>query len=192
MQRVRAYLQLVRLPAVFTAMADIFLGFLLTHLSLSPVVDFLWLLGASTGMYLGGMVLNDVFDSQIDARERPNRPIPSGRVSQRAATGIGIGLIVAGFGCAAGAGLATAKIAAILAAMILAYDWLLKSTVLGPVAMGCCRSLNIMLGASATYFVWGRPQVLVALAMGIYVAGVTWFARQEATKSKRFQLIGAT
>ena len=31
------------------------------------------------------MVLNDVFDAEVDAREQPDRPIPSGRVSRRAA-----------------------------------------------------------------------------------------------------------
>ena len=42
-----------------------------------------WLLLSSAGLYLGGMVLNDVFDARLDAVERPERPIPSGRVSIR-------------------------------------------------------------------------------------------------------------
>src|SRR5580704_3268752 len=78
MGQVRAYLQLVRLPAVFTAMADIFLGFSTTHRSLSPAWEFVGLLGVSTGLYLAGMAFNDVFDRATDARTRPNRPIPSG------------------------------------------------------------------------------------------------------------------
>ena len=40
--------------------------------------------------------------------------------------------------------------------------------------------------------VFARPQLLVAVALGIYVAGVTWFARQEAKLSSRLQLFGAT
>jgi 4-hydroxybenzoate polyprenyltransferase len=73
---VRAYLQLVRLPNVFTAMADILLGFLLTHRRLDPWPQFALLLVASCLLYLAGMVLNDYFDREQDARERPFRPIP--------------------------------------------------------------------------------------------------------------------
>ena len=65
--RLFAYLRLLRLPTVFTALADIFLGFLLTHstfvsdetLKLHP--SFLWLSAASAGIYLSGIVFNDFF-----------------------------------------------------------------------------------------------------------------------------------
>ena len=40
-----------------------------------------WLLAASAGLYAGGVVLNDYFDREVDAVERPERPIPSGRVA---------------------------------------------------------------------------------------------------------------
>ena len=83
--RLRAYLQLMRFPAVFTALADILLGFVLTHESFSPAGDLAALVGASSGLYLAGMVFNDWFDRDLDARERPGRPIPSGRISPRAA-----------------------------------------------------------------------------------------------------------
>ena len=65
----RAYLQLVRLPNVFTAMADILLGYLLTHeyVRFWPVLALL--LGASSLLYMAGMVLNDYFDREQDARE---------------------------------------------------------------------------------------------------------------------------
>ena len=58
MSTFRTYLQLVRLPAVFTAMADIFLGYLLTHATLHPLSNFGLLLLASSCLYLSGMVFN--------------------------------------------------------------------------------------------------------------------------------------
>ncbi len=67
----RAYLELVRVPNVFTAMADILLGFLFTHRGLEPFGPFVLLLAASSMLYLSGMVLNDYFDREQDARERP-------------------------------------------------------------------------------------------------------------------------
>ena len=77
------WLQLMRLPTVFTALSNILCGFLITHplkVDELPLQKELWLLlGSTIGLYLGGMVLNDVFDAKLDAVERPERPIPSGR-----------------------------------------------------------------------------------------------------------------
>ncbi len=207
MHRLRAYLQLVRLPAVFTAMADIFLGFALRRGDLSPAFDLGLLLVASSGLYLSGMAFNDVFDRHIDARQRPQRPIPSGRILVTVAVQVGGVLMLAGLVAANAVGAQSLLIAAILAVSILAYNALLKTTLLGPVAMGLCRFLNIWLGASfvdpdaavGMYLSWsrvdlpvlGNPQTYVAAALGTYIAGVTWFARQEAGISSRFQLMGA-
>jgi len=190
---VRAYLQLMRLPAVFTAMADIVLGFVLAHRTLSPAAEFIALLSASTALYLAGMVFNDFFDRALDAQERPNRPIPSGHISPRSAFALGTVLTAIGLACAFAAGGRAIGIAGALTAMILAYDGFLKKTVAGPLAMGGCRMLNVLLGAStAGLFVWKSPQVGVAAAMGIYVAGITWFARREAVRTSRTQLVAAT
>jgi 4-hydroxybenzoate polyprenyltransferase len=102
-------------------------------------------------------------------------------------------LTVVGLASACAAGGPAIAIAAALTVLILAYDGFLKKTVAGPVAMGGCRMLNILLGASgAELFVWKSTPVAVAAAMGIYVAGITWFARQEAVRSARTQLVAAS
>jgi 4-hydroxybenzoate polyprenyltransferase len=183
----------MRFPAVFTAMADIFLGFLITHAGPSPVGDLAALLGASSGLYLAGMVFNDLFDRHLDTRERPSRPIPSGRISPRAAGTLGSALLVCGVICASLVSLESLWIALLLGGLILCYDGFLKQTPVGPIAMGGCRFLNVMLGASAAAGeTWASPQLFVALAMGAYVAGVTWFARQEAERSSKIHLTAAT
>src|SRR5207302_1510764 len=56
---------------------------------------------ASTLLYWAGMVWNDYFDLAQDRKERPLRPIPSGRVTPRMAALLGTGLMLAGLGCAA-------------------------------------------------------------------------------------------
>ncbi|MEZ6147537.1 MAG: UbiA family prenyltransferase [Planctomycetaceae bacterium] len=198
---IRPFLQLCRLPAVFTALADIFLGYLLVHNSLlsgreqSPV-DFLLLLGTSASLYLSGMVWNDVFDRHVDAKERPNRPIPSGRVSVRAAVMFALTLMFVGLTCAAFVGRNTLLVAGLLTLCILLYDGGLKRTPLGPIAMGGCRFLNVILGASSDWLrfeqVWWRPQLWVAAGLGVYIVGVTWFARTEARQSSRVHLGLAT
>jgi 4-hydroxybenzoate polyprenyltransferase len=182
----------MRFPAVFTALADIFLGFLLTHEDLAPVGNLVALLGASSGLYLAGMIFNDWFDRDVDGRERPGRPIPSGRITPRVAALLASALMILGAACAVGVGRQAAEISLMLVGLILAYDGFLKQTPVGPIAMGSCRFLNVMLGASAGIGpTWASPQLVVALAMGGYVAGVTWFARQEAQQSSRTQLAAA-
>ncbi|MBI3865356.1 MAG: UbiA family prenyltransferase [Planctomycetia bacterium] len=192
MQKMLAWLQLCRLAAVFTATADIFLGYLLTHGDgIESWNEFGLLLGSSSCLYLAGMVFNDVFDREIDARERPKRPIPSGRVSVRAATSLGVLLVATGLFFSAAAGSQSLVVAGLLTACVFLYDGLLKSTIVGPFVMGSCRFLNVILGASAAPVVWSMPQLAVAAGLGTYILGVTWFARHEAATSRRAHLIGA-
>src|SRR6476646_9795012 len=95
-ERLRAFLQLCRAPNVLTAAADVLMGYLFTHPDLEPRVVSLLLIAASCLFYTAGMVLNDVFDLEIDARERPQRPLPSGRVSVRVAGRLGAALLLVG------------------------------------------------------------------------------------------------
>jgi 4-hydroxybenzoate polyprenyltransferase len=174
------------------------LGFLFTHEDLQPWPVFSLLLAASCLLYTAGMVLNDVFDRDVDAQERPGRPIPSGRISVAFAQRLGFGMLIAGgaLGWAAGlfggpldgAQLRSGLTATALAAAVLAYDWLLKRTPLAPLAMGACRALNVLLGMSVAAGPWRPLHLAVAAGLGIYIAGVTWFARTEARHSSRWRL----
>ncbi|MEX0728588.1 MAG: UbiA family prenyltransferase [Planctomycetaceae bacterium] len=185
-----AYWQLLRVPAVFTAVADIMLGFVVAHGGFEPYAQFAGILLTSICLYWAGMVLNDVFDVKQDTAERPHRPIPSGRVTMRSAIVLSAILIAFGLIAAASVGMQTLGVAGLLLVGIFAYDGLLKSTVLGPLAMGSCRLLNVMLGAGTAEPLWAMPQLPMAIGLGIYIAGVTWFARTEAVQSSRASLSG--
>src|SRR5437660_11197291 len=109
MDRLRPYAQLLRLPNVFTALADIALAALAAQAVVdeplrADLLTFLLLCLASACLYCGGMVWNDYFDVEQDKRERPFRPIPSGRVSGPAVLRLGTGLLVGGWVAAALAG----------------------------------------------------------------------------------------
>lgn len=177
-------LQLIRLPNVITAAADGVAGWLLVGGASSEPSAWLALAGASMCLYAAGMALNDYFDLDVDRRERPGRPLPSGRVPAGVAAAIGwagltLGLVlalVAGEG-----GLSSTLIVGVLLALaILSYDAGLKQTPLGPVAMGSCRALNMLLGMSVAPALGGPVAWLAAASFGLFVVGVTWISRSEA------------
>jgi 4-hydroxybenzoate polyprenyltransferase len=194
--RFRALAELLRLPNVFTALADVAMGFLVTHSSAAPAAQFVLLAAASACLYLSGMVLNDYFDRDVDLIERPARPIPSGRITPGFARNLGWGLLAAGVVAGWTAGMLTASVrsglvATLLAAMVVSYDSLLKRTSLGPLAMGSCRLLNVLLGMSAATEPLAAMHWVIASGIGLYIVGVTMFARTEATESHRAQLAAA-
>lgn len=198
--RARALLELLRLPNVFTAMADVMLGYIVVMGVFVPYLPLALLMAASCGFYLGGMVLNDFFDRHIDAEERPYRPIPSGRISAQAALVLGLVLLAGGVMCgwlvtqlAEGPGhLGPLWVSVALAAAVLLYDGVLARTVLAPLGMGLCRFLNVGLGLSMM-FEWPiTMHYVLAGGVAVYVMGVTLFSRGEADISRRPQLIFAS
>ncbi len=192
-----AYAQLFRLPNLFTAFADVLLGFFISHNIGGPYptpwLALVMLLGTSGFLYTAGMVLNDVFDAEVDARERPDRPIPSGRVPWEVAQLIGFEFLIVGTALGWGVswldgGLRAGLLATMLAVAILLYDKILKRTPVAPLVMGSCRFLNVLLGMSTLAGPLEAWHYLIAAGIGVYIAGVTWFARTEARVSNRFLL----
>jgi 4-hydroxybenzoate polyprenyltransferase len=175
--RALAYLQLLRPANVVTALADVLAGYAVAGLPVTPALA--WLLLSTACLYAGGIVLNDVFDRHLDATERPERPIPSGKISAGTAGSLGAALLFLGVAAAFGAGGAAGLMALAIAAAVVVYDaWGKHQTVLGPVNMGLCRALNLMLGVAAS------PQVLsTAWPLGLlpltYIAAVTVVSRGE-------------
>lgn len=212
----QSYLQLLRLPNIFTAMADVAMGFLFVQTpwawddtgALRPVG--IWILGlliaGSSLLYAAGVVLNDVFDLERDREERPDRPLPSGQISLRAARWLGWELLLLGTVLPCGVGvllyqtrgavaidiaLRPAAVGILLALAIVLYNGVLKDTIVGPLAMGACRMLNVLLGMSVLGLPLAAQHWLVAGAIGVYITGVTWFARNDFERSDRRQLFAA-
>ena len=194
------FLRLIRLPNVFTVVADILMGFLFVHSSLQPTGKFCLILTASVCLYWSGMVLNDVFDVKQDAIERPDRPIPSGKISLASARYWGAGLMAAGLAAAWAAGwsgepsgmsIRSGVIASFIAVCILGYDGAFKKTIVGPPLMGCCRAGNVLLGMSTGPIIhdyatpilgFDAAQLAVAGGLGVYIMGLTWFGQFEAAE----------
>jgi len=181
--RLKAQLQLVRAPAVPTAISNILAAHLIATQGEPIWADLLALMAASALLYMGGMALNDSFDADEDARDRPQRPIPSGRLSLMYSGSLGILMLTGGLAMATLAGTSAALIAGVLALLILLYNSYAKHTVAGPLVMGSCRYGNWLLGLSPfALSTWGYA---LALPIFLYVVSLTVLSRVETTAIKR-------
>lgn len=185
----RPFFELIRLPAVFTAPSDVLAGFALVGAGMGVTGGhpFVWymlaLIAASACVYCAGMAANDIFDAQIDAVERPGRPIPSGRVPVGIAWSLVIflqmlGLLLAGL-------VGTPALAAVGLTILLTYVYnaMLKDTILGPAAMGACRWANACIGLSVAGWPFEGPisgwYWLVPASTMFYVTALTFVSRHE-------------
>ncbi|MFJ9259140.1 SCO3242 family prenyltransferase [Streptomyces bacillaris] len=195
----RAWSELFRVSALFSVPGDALAG--AAAVGRGPGRGTAFAVGASLCLYEAGMALNDWADREEDAVDRPHRPIPSGRVSPAAALGAAGVLTAAGLALAARAGRPALAVATGLAATVWAYDLRLKHTKAGPAAMAAARSLDLLLGATATATAAGtgtaatargggdnvaapggfvRDALPAALVLGAHTYGVTAVSRHEA------------
>jgi 4-hydroxybenzoate polyprenyltransferase len=136
-------------------------------------------------LYVGGMYLNDAFDREIDAVERPGRPIPSGLVSANTVFAAGFALLLGGIALVALLGQPSGGSKAVIAATALAgaivfYDYHHKENALSPFFMGLCRVLAYL---TAGYVAadWPGGILFVASLVSLsYLIGLTYTAKQEA------------
>src|ERR1700710_210200 len=77
---------------------------------------------AMTAFYVGGMYLNDFFDREIDARDRPGRPIHAGEIRAGTVSSIGFGLLATGIALMIPFGLAAPMWSVLLAGPLFLYE----------------------------------------------------------------------
>jgi len=138
--------------------------------------------------YVGGMILNDAFDAEIDARERPERPIPSGRVGQRTAFAIGFALLTAAIVLAVlvSAGAAVVAATVLLAVVVVVYDRFHTKSTASTLLLALCRALASLIPMLA--FANGELDTLVTrgaitlpIALAAWTLGLSLLARREIT-----------
>ncbi|WP_105566241.1 SCO3242 family prenyltransferase [Microbacterium halophytorum] len=178
--RVRDLLELVRAPAVLTVFGDGVVG--ATAADGRIGAEGAAASAASAGFYAAGMALNDFADAELDAIERPERPIPSGRVSPGAALTTAAGLSAGGLASAAAAGPGALRVARPLVACVWFYDLVAKKTALGPAAMAACRGLDVAMGAAADGW---RGAAAPAAAIAGHTFAVTQVSRGEVHGTSR-------
>jgi 4-hydroxybenzoate polyprenyltransferase len=180
--RLRTLLVLGRVSNVPTVWSNCLAGWLLG--GGGDWARFALLCTGATLLYIGGMYLNDAFDAHFDAQHRRERPIPSGTISAKTVWRIGIGLLSAGTLCLFVLGFTTAILAILLCACIVLYDAIHKLLTVSPLLMAMCRVLLYLVAASAAVRGITGLAAWSATALGIYVVGLSFVAKKEATGVK--------
>jgi len=184
---IKDYLVLVRLPNLFTLPSNILVGMATVSslaFTLTSFTQFLLLVTISVLLYCVGIVLNDLYDFDIDKKERPNRPLPSGKISRRSAI-----VLVAIFSTLAlilslHVSFSTLVISSILFSVIFGYDKYLKNTQAGPFTIASARVMNILLGTSVSLrSVDSYSQIVtltfVLIITFVYVSLIGFISRYE-------------
>ncbi|MFF1357409.1 SCO3242 family prenyltransferase [Streptomyces sp. NPDC058297] len=176
-QHLRAWAELLRLPALFTVPGDALAG--ASAAGLRPGRGTFLAIGSSLCLYEAGMALNDWADRAEDAVDRPHRPLPSGRIRPAAALAAAGAFTAGGLALAYRAGRPATALAGALAATVWAYDLGLKRTPAGPVAMAAARGLDVLLGAAATSGRLHRAALPAATTLAAHTLAVTAVSRNE-------------
>jgi 4-hydroxybenzoate polyprenyltransferase len=174
--RPRAYLLLSRVSNLPTVWTNVLAAYVLSRAALDSMPIAML---AMTIFYTAGMFLNDASDADIDAVQRPERPIPSGDVSRTE-------VLVGGLLMLAGGELILAALphrspallwGLGLAAAVVAYDYKHKGQTFAPVVMGLCRALVYCAAAAGAIGTVPMPVTIAALVMWAYIIALTWIAK---------------
>lgn len=180
---IKPYLQLTRPANIITAISDIMAGIAIAGFSFSLAQIDIWkavfLCISTIGLYGGGIVFNDIFDLELDRIERPERVIPSGKVSKENAIIFGLSLLIVGVLAASFNSPLSAGIAVLIALCALFYDKIGKHhSFFGPINMGLCRGGNLILGISIIENAIGQWGLISILPI-CYIAAITMISRGE-------------
>lgn len=197
-QKLMGFARLARPANLPTAASDILagiaIGLYLQNIDALPFVEenigsVLALLFSSIFLYAGGVVFNDVFDAELDAVERPERAIPSGLIPLRQAIVWGVFLLTMGVLLAFVCNALSGSIAIALTIAIVTYDaYFKKHGFLGPLNMGICRGLNLLLGMSILGLV---SHWWVSIVPVIYIFAITLISRGEVHGNNKAHIVWA-
>jgi hypothetical protein len=179
------YLILVRLPNLFTLPSNILVGFVIVSaLTQTTYVQVLLLVTISILHYCVGIILNDLYDFNIDKKERPHRPLPSGKISRKVAIALVTIFSILALTLSLIVGIPTLVVSSTLFAIIFGYDKYLKKTWASPFTIASARVMNIMLGVSVNInSISSNPQVdiltFVLTITFVYVSLIGYMSRYE-------------
>lgn len=175
----RAHLGLARISNTPTTISNVLAGAVIA----SPLVfsvEIALIIIAVALFYTAGMYLNDILDLKIDREQRPDRPLPSGRISLVEAWSVTLVLFLAGLVLLWTVDRESFYAGVVLVAVIAIYDAWHKGNPIGPVIMALARVMVYVVAfyafageATGELWIW-------SLVMLAYVSGLTYIAKTES------------
>lgn len=185
-RKLLAWLQLLRVPNLFTVPGDPMAGFFMALMNSHAVDNYsslslVTVLAICILLYCTGLLQNDLFDLEEDRKYRPNRPLPSNLINPLTVIAVALLIAVAAIVSAFANGIETGLIALMLLASITIYNRFAKKYFIGPFVMGLCRGLNLLVGASILGLtgIFSTPVLLSSIFLMLYIASVTYIASSE-------------
>ena len=150
--KIKAGLEVVRPINGIIAAVSVIIGAVLTKCGLTQSV---WLAALSCFLITGGgNSINDMVDKDIDRINKPERPIPSGRLSGKAAGIISIALFIAGVSIAGLVSFWLIEMAILVTVLLLLYSFSLKRRGFrGNIAVAFLGGLPFIYGGIAAEFI---------------------------------------
>jgi len=143
------YLILLRPSNFLITMASVFVSALLAGAGAADILPMALASIAAGLIGGGGMVINDLFDVEIDRINKPSRPLPSGAVSPRSAASFYAGVTSLGLLLNLFLHSGAQVIAAGAALLIFFYSYRLKRTpLLGNLTVGALTGLAFLYGGT--------------------------------------------
>lgn len=178
----RAHLSLARISNSPTVATNVLAGAALGG-ALGIGASTVLLMVAMILFYTAGMYLNDLLDLEIDRRERPERPLPSGLISYREALAVTLALFGVGLALLWFVGTAAFLGGLALALLIALYDAWHKTNPLSPLFMAGTRALVYVTAFVAFAAHLTAPLVIWTVLMALYIVGLTYIAKTENRES---------
>jgi 4-hydroxybenzoate polyprenyltransferase len=182
---IKPWLELIRFPNLFSVPGDPLAG-----MAFAAPLGAVWApmpvvsaIAIALLLYMAGLILNDLMDYEEDLADRPERPLPSGKVPVPVAWALFAGTTAGAIGLAAATGRKSPVFMTVLLLLcICLYNLGLKNVrILGPVSMGLCRGCSMLLGAAmiAEKMSDFEPLIYAVHTVIIYIALLTLIADYE-------------
>ncbi len=183
----RSLLILGRVSNLPTVWTNVFVGWFVAGGSWTT--ELVWLIAGVSLIYIAGMTLNDLFDAKWDAEHAPERPIASGNMSCRTARIVCLVELIGGIALLLWKTSFHPGLVALLIVAIVLYNWIHKRWAGSVIIMGICRALVYLGAASAVAVHTSKIEIpsmvlIVAVAMIVYIAGLTQAARSERSSDE--------
>lgn len=192
--RVRAWLEIMRISNLPTVLSNAIAGAAVGAAAGWGVEgvktwhempeQLLWSVAAPPLAYVAGMILNDAFDARIDARERPSRPIPSGRIRRLDAFTVGFALLALSVIASWLSGSAPAlSLTLALVGGVVLYNAVHARSAASVLLLACCRALAALIPLAAFHgqpMRWTLVTIALPAALALWTVALSLLARGEA------------